>query len=141
MRNNKTVKRKILGITYTFLFIASVFTSVFASTGSSSSLAGNWTGSYQTPGPSGSVEIKLTNSENKWSGEIKFEGPGHKIVSKPAQKLKVEGENLTFMIELIGAEITFTGKLKDGKLSGGLEAVEDGKTVAMGSWEVTRSEK
>lgn len=141
MKNNKTVKRQILGSTYTFLFIASVFTGVFTAAASPTSLAGNWSGSYQTPGPSGAVEIKLTNSESKWSGEITFEGPGHKIVSKPAQRLKVEGENLTFMIELIGAEITFTGKLKDGKLSGGLEAVEDGKTVAMGSWEVARSEK
>jgi hypothetical protein len=141
MKQKKNIKRQIFGLIITFLFMASVFTEAFAASSDSVSLAGNWAGSFQTPGPSGSLQITLTNSENKWNAEVKIEGPGHKIVAKPAQNLKIEGENLTFMIELVGAEITFTGKLKDGKLSGGLEAVQEGKTVGMGSWEMSRQEK
>lgn len=141
MKHNKTVKRQIFGLIYTFLFIASVVTGSFAANSNSVSLAGKWTGTFQTPGPSGLLEVVLTSVEGKWNGEVKIEGPGRKILTKPAQNLKVEGENLTFMIEIVGAEMTFTGNLKDGKLSGGLEAVEDGTTLARGSWELTRSEK
>lgn len=141
MKNNKTVKRQIFGLIYTFLFIASVFTGSPAANSNLVSLAGKWTGSFQTPGPSGSLEVTLTKSEDKWNGEVKIEGPGRKILTKPAQNIKVEGENLTFMIEIVGAEMTFTGKFKDEKLSGGLEAMEDGVTVARGSWELIRSEK
>lgn len=141
MRQNQTGKRQILGLFYSILFITSIFTIASAGQGNPISMDGNWKGSYQTPGPSGSLEIKLTNKENKWSGEVKIEGPGHKIIVKSVQNLKVDGDNLAFMIELVGAEITFSGKLKEGKLLGGLEAVEDGKTVGMGSWEMSRLEK
>lgn len=141
MRPNKTATKQIIGLIYAFLLISTTLTGAFAANKNTTSLAGNWKGSFQTPGPSGSLEVTINNSDNKWSGEVKIEGPGRKILSKPAQNLKVEGENLTFMIEIVGAEITFTGKLKDGKLSGGLEGVEDGKTIVMGSWELTRSEK
>jgi hypothetical protein len=141
MKRNETVKRQIFGLIYAFLFVAAVFAGTAAAQDGAASLAGDWSGSFQTPGPSGALEIALTETENKWSGAVKIEGPGHKILTKPAQNLKIEGEDLTFMIEMVGAEITFTGKFKDGKLTGRLEAVQNGQTVAMGSWEVTRSPK
>jgi hypothetical protein len=139
MRPNQTMKQRKFGFIYTFLLIAAISVSTFAAT--NDAIVGQWRGTFQTPGPTGALELVLTNAENKWSGEVKIEGPGHKILTKSAQKIKVEGENLTFMIEIVGAEMTFTGKLKDGKLTGELEAVENGKTVAMGSWELIRSEK
>jgi hypothetical protein len=141
MRQNQTVKRQIFGLIYTFLFVAAIFTGTIAAQDKPISLAGNWSGSFQTPGPSGSLEIALANIENKWSGQVKIEGPGNKILTKTAQNIKVEADKLSFMIELVGAEVTFTGKLTDGKLAGELEALQNGKTVGMGSWEMTRSEK
>lgn len=141
MRQNQTITNRVFNFICAFLLVAGIFATAFAAYDNTASLAGQWRGSFQTPGPSGALEIVLTNSENKWTGEVKIEGPGRKILTKPAQNLKVETENLTFMIEIMGAEVTFTGKLKDGKLTGGLEAHENGKTVGMGSWEMTRVQK
>jgi hypothetical protein len=142
MKNNKTAVRQIFGLINTFLFMALIFT--FAANAASGTLAGHWAGSFQTPGPAGSLEITLTQKENDWIGEVKIEGPGNKILTKDAQNLKVEDRKIVFMIEIGGAEITFTGDLgdlKEGKLVGELVATEDGKTVGMGSWEMARSGK
>lgn len=141
MKTNNTVAKQIFGFINTLLFIALVFTKVVTANDNPSALAGHWSGRFQTPGPAGMLEITLIEKENAWSGEVKIEGPGHKIFTKPAQNIKVEGEKLTFMIELVGAEITFTGNLKDGKLTGELAVVEDGKTIGMGSWQMARAEK
>jgi hypothetical protein len=141
MRQNQTVKKQIFGLMHVFLCFAAVFAGTIAAQDDRVSLAGVWNGSFQTPGPAGSLEIALTEAENKWSGEVKIEGPGNKILTKPARNIKVEGDKLAFMIELMGAEVTFTGKLADGKLTGGLEALQDGKTVGMGSWEMRRAKQ
>jgi hypothetical protein len=140
MNRNQTFSKQIFALIFTFLFTVSVFAGT-VSTDSSPSLTGQWIGSFQTPGPTGLLEITLTNNENKWSGEVKIQGPGGKIFTKPAQKLEVGGETLTFMIEMVGAEITFKGKLKEGKLIGELEAVDNGKIVGMGSWEMSPAKK
>jgi hypothetical protein len=141
MRQNQTIKKRSFILIYAFLFVAALFIGTVAAKDDSISIIGNWSGLYQTPGPSGSLEITLTDIESKLSGEVKIEGPGSKILTKPAQNLKVDGNNIKFMIEIMGAEITFSGKLKDGKLTGELEAVENGKTVGMGSWEMTHSQR
>jgi hypothetical protein len=78
MKQIKAAKRQITGLARAFLFVALVFSAAFAASGSSS-LAGSWTGSYQTPGPAGSLEIILTNNENNWAGEVKL--PVQKIAS------------------------------------------------------------
>lgn len=140
MRQNQIVKRQIFGLIYAIIFVASIFSGTIAAKDNPVSLAGIWNGSFQTPGPSGSLEIALTNTENKWNGEVKIQISENKILTKPARNIKVEGEKLAFMIELMGAEVTFTGKLDDGKLTGELEALQDGKTVGMGSWEMMRSQ-
>ena len=103
MRQNQRMKKTIFGLIYTFLFIAAAFTGIIAAQDNRVSLAGSWSGTFQTPGPSGSLEIALANTENNWSGEVKIEGPGRKILTKSAENLKVEAEKLVFMIELGGA--------------------------------------
>ena len=140
MKQIKAAKRQITGLARAFLFVALVFSAAFAASGSSS-LAGSWTGSYQTPGPAGSLEIILTNNENNWAGEVKIAGSKNRILTKPAQELKVEAEELSFTIEMMGAEIRFEGKLQEGKITGQLEAFEDGRKVGAGSWELVQAEK
>ncbi len=139
MKQNQTARRRMFGLFCAFLFAAAVFAGDAAAQNDSASPAGRWSGAFLTPGPAGALEITLARSENDWSGEIKIEVSENKILIKPARNIKVEGEKLSFTIELMGAEVTFSGSLKDEKLTGGLEAVQDGKTVGMGSWRVARA--
>ena len=142
MKNNKRTARQTFGFINIFLFIALVFTgAALAANFDPTDLAGNWKGNFQTPGPAGALEITLVQKENDWSGEVKIEGPGSRILTKTAQNLKVENKKIVFMIELGGAEVTFTGNLREDKLVGELVATQEGKTVGMGSWDMSRAEK
>jgi hypothetical protein len=141
MKSNKQATLNLFDLRKVFIFIILASTMITAAWGNTETFAGRWTGTFQTPGPSGLLEINLIKNENDWSGAVKIEGPGGKILNKQAQNINVEGEKLIFMIELAGAEITFTGSLKDEKLTGELVGAEDGKTVARGSWQLSRPAK
>lgn len=139
MRENHTTRRSIFGLIHALLLVAAFFAGNAAAQNNSDSPAGRWSGAFQTPGPSGALEIALARSENDWRAEVKIEVAENKILTKPARNVKVDGEKLSFTIELMGAEVTFSGSLRDDKLTGALEAVQDGKTVGMGSWQTTRA--
>ena len=141
MKSNKQATFNLFDFRKVFIFILLASTMVIAARGSTESFAGQWTGTFQTPGPSGLMEINLIKNETEWRGAVKIEGPGGRMLNKQAQNIKVEGEKLIFMIELAGAEITFTGRLEDEKLIGELVGTEDGKTVARGSWKLSRTTK
>jgi hypothetical protein len=87
------------------------------------------------------MELTLSqNAEKIRQAEASFEMEG-RSVSNPVKNLKIEGDDLSFATDLMGAEIRFSGKLSDGKLGGTFEVFEKNQKVATGTWNLTRTEK
>ena len=51
----------------------------------------------------------------------------------PLEEIRVEGDALRFRVEAGDADMTFSGQLRQGKLTGILEATANGRRVASGS--------
>jgi|GEM_PF-394917 len=67
--------------------------------------------------------------------QITFEMGGQQAAA-PVKNFAGEASKMSFSADLQGAEVRFTGKLTDGKLSGTLEVVEKGQKVASGTWQL-----
>src|SRR6185436_2555283 len=85
--------------------------------------------------PFSSVKMELTISRDgvDWKAEAKINVGGNELTT-PARDLKLNGNDLSFFIELEGAQVKFAGKLSENKLTGTLEAIEKGARVATGTW-------
>jgi len=79
------------------------------------------------------MELTATHEGAEWKAETKLNIEGNEL-TKPAQDLKVKGNDVSFFVELEGAQVRFVGKLSQDKLGGTLDAVEKGARVATGTW-------
>ena len=89
--------------------------------------------SAQSPFSSVKMELTLSQKGTEWKAEAKFNVGGNEF-SKPVQDLKVNTNDLSFFVEIEGAQVRFTGKLSNNNLGGTLEAMEKGARVATGAW-------
>src|SRR5688500_4092003 len=87
----------------------------------------------QSPFSSVKMELTITQQAAEWKAEAKFNVAGNEF-SKTVQDLKITGNQLSFFVEIEGAQVRFTGKLGDNKLGGTLEALEKGTRIATGTW-------
>jgi hypothetical protein len=90
----------------------------------------------QSPFSSVPMELVLTQNGAEWKADVRFTISGQKTTD-PVRELRVEGESVSFVVEIRGADVRFTGTLAEGKLSGTLEATEGGQRVATGAWSLT----
>ncbi|HKP37741.1 MAG TPA: hypothetical protein VJT71_12870 [Pyrinomonadaceae bacterium] len=87
----------------------------------------------QSPFSSVKMELTVTQDGVDWKADAKLNVGGNELIT-PARDLKLNGNELSFFIELEGAQVKFAGRLSENKLTGTLEAIEKGARVATGTW-------
>ncbi len=103
-------------------------------------VTGDWAGTFQTTGPSGQMELKVSREGEQWKVQIKLTA-GDKLISADAYNIKVENTNISFSAEIEKAEVKFTGKLSGNKLSGNLEVFQGAESSNTGAWALERRAK
>ena len=111
-------------------------------------LGGAWVGGLRSTGPSGPIELILAKRGAVWTGKLYLQGPDGAMHGGPLQDIDVEGGSLRFRIEAADADMIFTGRLRQGKLTGILDATANGSQVAArargtkvgaGTWQMARA--
>jgi hypothetical protein len=111
-------------------------------------LSGAWVGALRSTGPSGPIELILAKRGAAWTGKLYIQGPDGQMHSGPLQDVEIEGDSLRFRIQAADADMMFTGRLRQGKLTGVLEATASGshvawrargKKVGEGTWQMARA--
>jgi hypothetical protein len=108
--------------------------------------SGNWVGTLRSTGPSGPMELILLNNGAAWTGRLYLQGQDGVMHGGPLEEIRVDGDALRFRIEAGDADLTFSGQLRQGKLTGILEATANGarfepkgRKVGEGTWVMARS--
>jgi hypothetical protein len=111
-------------------------------------LSGAWMGTLRSTGPSGPIELILTTRDAAWTGELYIQGPDGAMHGGPLEDITVQDDLLRFRIQAADADMRFTGQLRQGKLTGVLEATSNGSHVAWrargrkvgeGTWQMARA--
>ena len=119
---------------------------IVSGSGSSVSIGGGNT--LRSTGPSGPIELILTTRDAAWTGELYIQGPDGAMHGGPLEDITVQDDLLRFRIQAADADMRFTGQLRQGKLTGVLEATSNGSHVAWrargrkvgeGTWQMARA--
>jgi hypothetical protein len=107
--------------------------------GSSHAMAGSWSGRFEVAGkPPVSMDLTLSPVPSGWSATGRFRLTD-KEFAEPIRDLRISGADISFRARFHGADVSFVGKLKAGRLRGKLDAIEGGRAVGSGTWELVRS--
>jgi hypothetical protein len=108
--------------------------------------SGNWVGTLRSTGPSGPIQLMLLNNGAAWTGRLYLQGQDGVMHGGPLEEIRVEGDALHFRVEAGDAYMTFSGQLRQGKLTGILEATANGarfapkgRKVGEGTWVMARA--
>jgi len=108
--------------------------------------SGNWVGTLRSTGPSGPMELILFNNGAAWTGKLYLQGQDGVMHGGPLEEIHVDGDALRFRVEAGDAYMTFSGHLRQGKLTGILEATANGarfapkgRKVGEGTWVMDRA--
>jgi hypothetical protein len=113
-----------------------------------SPFSGNWVGTLRSTGPSGPLELMLARTGSRWVGELCIQGPDGAMHSGPLENIRVQGDSLSFHVLAGDADMSFSGQLHQGKLTGVLEATANGRhmgagpkgrVVGQGTWVMDRA--
>lgn len=111
-------------------------------------LSGAWVGALRSTGPTGPIELILAKRGALWTGKLYIQGSDGRMHSGLLQDIEIEGDSLRFRLEAADADMTFIGRLRQGKLTGILEATANGSQVAArargrkvgeGTWQMARA--
>ena len=94
----------------------------------------------QSPFKSVKLELTLTQEGPGWKGEAKLNIEGNEL-SKTITDFKATGNDVSFSTVIEGAQVRFSGRLREDHLDGTLEALEKGVRIATGNWTLTRAER
>lgn len=96
-----------------------------------------WTGTVETAGFWGTMQLKLSHQGNQWKGESSFDVAGTHV-SSSVRNLKIEGEQILFSTDVQVMDVRFTfhfdGKFYGSKLRGVVSVDRDDKTNTTGTW-------
>ena len=104
-----------------------------------SNLSGKWTGPMQTPRFTAQMELALLHEGTQLSAQVRIVRENGLKADKPIRDLKVSGNDISFKIELGGADVQFNGRLNGDKLSGTLTAFQGTEVAATGTWNLSKS--
>ncbi|HEV3200528.1 MAG TPA: hypothetical protein VGZ73_21645 [Bryobacteraceae bacterium] len=109
--------------------------------------SGSWIGTLHSTGPSGPMQLMLLNNGASWTGKLYLQGQDGVMHGGALEEIRVEGDALRFRVEAGDADLTFSGQLQQGKLTGILEATANGarfapkgRKVGEGTWVMARAE-
>jgi hypothetical protein len=109
--------------------------------------SGNWVGILRSTGPSGPMQLMLLNNGASWTGKLYLQGQDGAMHGGPLEEIRVEGDAVRFRVEAGDAYMTFSGQLRQGKLTGILEATANGarfapkgRKVGEGTWVMARAQ-
>src|SRR5262245_48777476 len=95
-----------------------------------------WTGTVETAGFLGTMQLKLSHQGDQWKGESSFDVAGTHV-SGSVRSLKIDGEHILFSTDVQVMEVRFTlrfdGKFYGSKLRGVVSADRDDKTNTAGT--------
>ncbi len=94
----------------------------------------------QSPFSSVKMEVALNQEGADWKAEAKFNAQGREFAD-PVRDFKASGNDLSFTVNIGGADVRFAGKLGEDKLGGTLEAFEKNAKIATGTWSLTRQKE
>jgi hypothetical protein len=94
----------------------------------------------QSPFSSVKMEVTLNQEGAEWKSEAKFTVQDREFTN-PVRDLKASESDISFTVNIGGADVRFVGKLGDDKLAGTLEAFERNTKIANGTWSLTRQKE
>ena len=103
------------------------------------SLSGKWTGPMQTTRFTAQMELALLHEGTQLSAQARFVRKDGLKSEKPIRDLKVSGKDISFKIELGGADVQFNGRLNGDKLGGTLTAFQGESVAGTGTWNLSKS--
>lgn len=93
----------------------------------------------QSPFSSVKMDVTISREGDTWKANAKFLVENREF-SNPASDIKVNGEAVSFVVDLDRTLVRFTGKRTGEQLNGDLEAFEKNTKVASGTWTLTRQQ-
>jgi hypothetical protein len=104
-----------------------------------SNLSGKWTGPMQTTRFKAQMELALLHEGTQLSAQATILREGGLKSDKPIRDLKVSGNDISFKIDLGGADVQFNGRLDGDKLGGTLTAFRGESVAGTGTWNLSKS--
>jgi hypothetical protein len=86
---------------------------------------------------SGNIELTIARAGEQWMGEAKITAAGQELRST-AREIKVSNKEIAFTINVLEAELRFSGRLIGENLSGDIRGFQGGAGIATGTWSATR---
>jgi hypothetical protein len=83
--------------------------------------SGTWKGILGPAKSSASIELTLVKQGAAWIGEVRFQGQDGEMHSGRVEDLRIEGDSLHFRVAAGDADLTFIGRVREGRLAGRLE--------------------
>jgi hypothetical protein len=102
-------------------------------------LSGKWTGPMETTRFKAQMELALLHEGTQLSAQARIVRDSGLKSEKPIHDLKVSGNDISFKIELGGADVQFNGRLNGDKLSGTLTAFQGASVAGTGTWNLSKS--
>jgi hypothetical protein len=112
----------------------------------SAQLSGNWLGFLRSTGFSAPVELMLIKRGAAWSGKLYLQGQDGRMHGGALEDLSITGDSIRFRVQSGDADMMFTGRLHQGRLTGILEATAKGeheasspkgRRIGQGTWAMT----
>ena len=102
-------------------------------------LSGKWTGPMQTKRFTAQMELALLHEGNQLSAQARFVRENGMKSENLIRDLKVSGNDISFKIQLGGADVQFNGHLNGDKLGGTLTAFQGDSVAGSGTWNLSKS--
>ena len=104
-----------------------------------SKLSGKWTGPMETTRFKAQMELALLREGTQLSAQVRVVRENGLKSERPIHDLKVSGNDISFKIELGGADVQFNGRLNGDKLGGTLTAFRGESVAGTGTWNLSKS--
>lgn len=86
---------------------------------------------------SGEIELTLVRAGQRWTGEAKIKTSGQQLLS-PLREITVSTNEVSFTINILQAELSFSGKLTGDEFSGSIKGSQERSSIGTGTWTLDR---
>jgi hypothetical protein len=100
-------------------------------------LAGTWTGTLQTVEWTATLKVTMQEGDSGAKGIAMLTLPGQEL-NGPIRQVALDGNEVTWLCDIQGAEVHFTGGFEGKAFGGHMEAYVNGQIIAQGDWNLAR---